>query len=144
MSKNPDIYNIQLPGQVNLRQVKVKAHSVEMAFAVTVHKMQGQTKELLIIDLNHRPSPTLQQIIFQGLYVALSRVKKSSNIRIMPLHNPDSLEYLYSLNLPPFLNEWLSGFDCNGIWSAAEAMRKIPSPTTSKKPTARPSKKAKT
>lgn len=100
-----------------------------MAFAITVHKTQGQTKDLLIIDLNHRPAPTLQQINFQGLYVALSRVRKGCNIKIMPLHNPASLEYLYSLKLPDHLNEWLAGFDSNGIWSVEEANRKIP-PTT--------------
>jgi hypothetical protein len=55
--------------------LKIKPHAVEFGFAVTIHKMQGQTCERLILDLNKRPfSP---QIEFHGLYVALSRVKKS-------------------------------------------------------------------
>jgi hypothetical protein len=63
--------------------LKMKPHAVEFGFAVTIHKMQGQTCERLILDLNKRPfSP---QIEFHRLYVALSRVKQSRYLRLLPL-----------------------------------------------------------
>lgn len=40
VSKNAQEHNVQLSGQVVLRPIKVKVHAVEMAFAITVHKIQ--------------------------------------------------------------------------------------------------------
>lgn len=128
ISKNPDEYKVQFPGQNKHIGVKVKSHSVEMGYAITVHKIQGQTKLRLIVDFNYRPAPTLQQLNFQGFYVALSRVRKGSNLKIMPLHNASSLDYLYSLNLPEYLTEWEAGFNADGIWSAEEAHNKMKRP----------------
>ena len=62
--------------------------------------MQGQTCERLILDLNKRPfSP---QIEFHGLNVALSRVKQSRNLRLLPLQ-PFQTNLNYLLNLKPQL-----------------------------------------
>lgn len=96
-----------------------------MAYGVTVHKMQGQTKDLVILDLNRRPAPTLQQITYASLIVSLSRVRKSINLKLMPLHNPNSLDYVFALKPPIYLKEWFAGFDAAGVWSADEARRKI-------------------
>ncbi len=92
-----------------------------MAYAITVHKIQGQTKDRLIVDLNQRPAPTLPQINFQHLYVALSRVRKRCTLKLMPFHHPSSLDYLFSLKPPQYLIEWLAGFDSEGFWSAEKA-----------------------
>lgn len=43
----------------------------------------------------------------------------------MPLHNANSLDYLYSLKLPNHLIDWLQGFDENGFWSVEQA-KKLP------------------
>ena len=125
LSKHASQYKVQFPGRIEMKSFKVKVHSVEMAYAVTVHKIQGQTKEYLIIDLNERPAPKLQQIGFPSLYVLLSRVRKGCNLKIMPLHNPQSLDYLFSLKLPNYLLEWLAGFNTEGNWSAEESKRNI-------------------
>ena len=123
LSRNADSHNVHFPRRLEPIAIKVKVHSVEMAYAITVHKIQGQTKDRLIVDLNHRPAPTLQQINFQSLYVSLSRVRKSFSLKLMPLHHTTSLEYLFSLKPPQYLIEWLSGFDVNGFWSVQEAKR---------------------
>lgn len=115
ISKFPDKVNFRLPN-TDL-SVDVRKHAVEMGFAVTVHKMQGQTCERVIVDLNERPfSPSIN---FNGLYVSLSQVKKSLNLRLMPLQpTVNNLNYLYELKPSPLLTQWLSGFNTNGTWSA--------------------------
>ncbi len=62
-AKFPEKIKIQLQN-MDL-SVDVKKHAVEMGFAVTVHKMQGQTCERVIVDLNERPFPP--PINFNGL-----------------------------------------------------------------------------
>jgi hypothetical protein len=75
--------------------LKIKPYAVEFGIPVTIHKMQGQTCERLILDLNKRPfSP---QIELHGLYVALSRVKQSRNLRLLPLQPlQTNLNYLFN------------------------------------------------
>ena len=88
-----------------------------MGFAITVHKVQGQTCDRLILDLNKRP--LRPKINFHGLYVALSGVKLGSNLRILPLHhNNNNLNYLQNLKPSEHLTEWLEAFNNNGYWSA--------------------------
>jgi ATP-dependent exoDNAse (exonuclease V) alpha subunit len=50
----------------------VKAHAVVLAFAITVHKMQGQLCIRLILDINQHPVKPCN--IYHGVYVALSYV----------------------------------------------------------------------
>ena len=92
-----------------------------MGFAITVHKVQGQTCERLIIDLN--PRPFLPKINFHGLYVALSRVKLCNNLRLLRLHSTTrDLSYLQHLKPAEYLTDWLSGFDERGNWSAPSSI----------------------
>ena len=94
--------------------------ATELGYAVTIHKVQGQTCDRLAIDINLRPF--LPHISFHGLYVALSRVRESSNLRIMPLQpNIQNLNHLLKLEPPEDLLAWLDGFDSNGVWIASNS-----------------------
>ncbi len=56
------------------------AHAVDLAFAVTVWKCQGDTFDYIIALLKHMPgSPTLT---FEKLYVMLTRVKRAFNFDV--------------------------------------------------------------
>lgn len=122
ISENATVNSITFPGRQDILEVKVKKHSVEMGFAITVHKVQGQTCNRLIIDLN--PRPFFPKINFHGLYVALSRVKLGGNLRILQLQpTTHDLSYLLQLKPAEYLTEWLAGFDNNGCWSAATSKR---------------------
>lgn len=85
-------------------------HNCELGFAVTVYKIQGQTLDRVIIDLNYRPFQP--QFGFHALMVAVSRVRSSSNIRILP-RQPGSppLEYLVEVKPDPTLLVWLQGYE---------------------------------
>ena len=117
-------HTVNFPGSQEKLEVKVKTHSIEMGFAIPVHKVQGQTCDRLIIDLN--PRPFIPKINFHGLYVALSRVKLGRNLRILQLHQTTrDLSYLLKLEPSKFLNEWLAGFNNNGCWTAETSKKKL-------------------
>lgn len=121
ISDSTTIVSVNFPGRSEKLDVKVKKHPLEMGFAITVHKVQGQTCERLIIDLN--PRPFLPKINFHGLYVALSRVKLCNNLRLLRLHSTTrDLSYLQHLKPAEYLTDWLSGFDERGNWSAPSSI----------------------
>lgn len=76
----------------NVEIVKTKIHRVELSFVITLHKLQGKTMPKLIIELNQRPFPP--SITYNGLLVALSRVTKRSDLRILPIQSGKDILYL--------------------------------------------------
>ena len=91
---------------VNIRdKLSFKSHALELGFAITVHKVQGKTCDKIILDLNDRPFKP--KINFHALYVALSRVKNSKNIRLMPVQpGKFDLSHLEKLAPPTKLTQW--------------------------------------
>ncbi|KZS03136.1 Uncharacterized protein APZ42_034213 [Daphnia magna] len=64
--------NIKLPGRRQADTFHYQPHGVEQRFAVTVNKIQGQTCNKVIIQLNKRSF--MPRLTFSMLYAALSRV----------------------------------------------------------------------
>ena len=86
----------------------------ELGFAMTLHKAQGRTLPAVILALSHRPMPSAQ-MTFEGIFVALSRVKSADDIRIL-LSNPNdytSLRYITQLNASTHIQEFFAGFSEN-------------------------------
>ena len=82
-------------------------HGIDPAFSITVHKIQGQTCEKLIIDLNK--SPVKPKLNFQGLLVLLSRVRRAADLRLLPLRAGNfNYRHLLELEPPPALVQWLN------------------------------------
>jgi uncharacterized protein VirK/YbjX len=98
----------------NVVLLKDNEHRVELSFVITLHKLQGKTMPKLIIELNQRPFPP--SITYNALLVALSRVTKRSDLRIMPIKPGSDLLYLQKLKPDINLKLWLSSFDNEGIW----------------------------
>jgi hypothetical protein len=98
----------------NITLLKDKEHRVELSFVITLHKLQGKTMPKLIIELNERPFPP--SITYNGLLVALSRVTKRSDLRIMPIKSGCDILYLKKLKPDINLKIWLGGFDNEGNW----------------------------
>ena len=99
----------------NVKIIKEKEHRVELSYIITFHKLQGKTLPKLIIQLNERPF--LPHLTYNGLLVALSRVKLRKDLRILPITSGTDLQYLKKLSPDPNLQIWLRGYDSNGIWS---------------------------
>jgi hypothetical protein len=69
---------------------------------MTVNKAQGQTMSKVVLALAKRPSAMAQSdLSFEGLYVALTRVKNANDLRIMLPDNPFARDLSYIDNLKP-------------------------------------------
>ena len=91
----PEKGKISVRGRAKKITLNCKPHAVELGFACTSQKIQGQTCNRLILDLN--PRPFLPKIEYHSLYVGLSRVRTGQHLRIMPLHQKVmNLNYLHS------------------------------------------------
>ena len=94
---------------VSLDETKIsfKSFIYEVAFSITFHKIQGKTVPKIILDLNRRPGQRLGKLTFYGVYVGLSRVKYSADIRILPIQPNESLAHLKRLKPHEELTDWL-------------------------------------
>ncbi len=107
--------SVQIPLKKSFKLKAKKIHGLELGFAITFHKIQGQTCDKLIVDLNKRPFQP--QVTFATFYVAVSRVRRSIDLKLMPLH-PEQRDFnhLLSLHPSPELLKWLQGYSTNGMW----------------------------
>lgn len=75
---------------------------------MTFHKAQGQTLQKVILDINHRPGKSLGMLSFYALYVEISRVQQSNDIRILPLQPKHNWKHLQRLIPNAELFEWIN------------------------------------
>ena len=94
----------------------------DLAFAMTIHKAQGRTMDRVIIALSEHPIQ-ICKFKWSALYVALSRVKASTHVRLLLAKSDrdrSTIKYITSLRKPPEIERYFSGFPTsNGsIWDA--------------------------
>ena len=82
--------------------LKFKDFDMELAFAMTFHKVQGKTLNKVILDFNNSK---LAHMSLAALYVGVSRVRRGTDIRIMPL-DPSIREHLEGLTFNEQLCKW--------------------------------------
>jgi len=99
---------LKIPGHSQLK-LGFYNFNVDLAFAVTFHKVQGRTLDRVIIDLN---SPGLPKITCASLYVAISRVRLGKHLRLLAAISPERRNELMKLEFKEDLLEWL-GRDSN-------------------------------
>jgi hypothetical protein len=93
---------------------------VELAFASTVHKTQGKTLSTVVIALEERPSG-MPALTYTHLFVALSRVRRASDIRILLKLPNDRSRLMYIAKLKPSVDNkaFFQGFSLSkDNWSA--------------------------
>jgi hypothetical protein len=90
-----------------------KDHFVDLAFALTYHKVQGKTMDRIILDINHRPGSGsgMCSLDYFGLYVGISRVRESRHMRILPSHSEDGFQHIEKLHCNPKLRRWIEGYN---------------------------------
>ena len=72
----------------------------QLAFAMTVHKAQGRTIDKVVIDLHDQPTVG-SRLAFEGVFVAISRVRSRKNLRLLPHGNTFEKAYGYITKLRP-------------------------------------------
>ena len=64
--------------------IRCQSFAIDLAFAITDFKLQGKTKDELILSVAPRPFPPHMDL--KGLYVDISRLRKQTGLRV--LHKP--------------------------------------------------------
>jgi hypothetical protein len=89
----------------------LRSYYMDLAFAVTFHKVQGRTEDKVILDFN--PVGNRQRVLdLATFYVAVSRVRNSRNIRVLPI-KPETKRKLEGLKFGQHLISWYLGTDSN-------------------------------
>jgi hypothetical protein len=103
------------------KSLRYRGHGVTLAFAVTDYKLQGKTKDELILSI--APRPFLPYLDLKGFYVDVSRVRKRSSLRVLhrPPRSAGGLNHLYDLHHTVELSAWNLGYDNRGDWSRSLA-----------------------
>ena len=86
---------------------------VNLAFALTVHEVQGQTLDRAVLLLGRTIGRSIGRVSWSLLYVALSRVKKLEHVTFFPLGRRGSVEcfkYLTKLKPPEKLKKWTEAY----------------------------------
>jgi len=120
LSSFPHNEHIPLPGKKTTLLVTAKPHACDLAFSMTNHKLQGRNCNRLVIDINERS--LIPKIEFHSLYVALTRVHFSKDLRILPYDkSTGGLQHLLKLNPSSSIGVFLKGFDNNNKWKTSLA-----------------------
>jgi hypothetical protein len=78
------------------------------------NKMQGQTLEKIILDLN-KPAPGSGGLTLKHIYVGVSRIRAGAGLRILPYVDAhSSRQSLKTKRSSPKLEQYLNGFNGNG------------------------------
>jgi hypothetical protein len=105
-------------------RVKIRAHfPIEPAFAITIHKAQGRTINKVILAISQRLVAKCN-MSYASLYVALSRVKRATDIRLL-LHGYswDSVKYVSTLEPDKCIKAFFAGFKRDASqWNADDAL----------------------
>jgi len=102
---------------------------VEPAFSVTIYKAQGRTIRRLIIFVSRHPV-SLLRMSWEGLYVALSRVKYRDHIRLAVNRDTlekekEAMEYMVELKKNKYTDSFFRGFKpigADGVETQSQVM----------------------
>ena len=111
-------YTFDSPGGIGRVQTK-DIFAYESSFAMTIHKAQGRTIPCVVLALCDRHNHTFQ-MEYAAIYVAMSRVKESGDLRIL-FHDSDaaarnlSLRYISNLKHSIHVLNYYAGFRAPGL-----------------------------
>jgi hypothetical protein len=89
--------------------------SFQLGFSMTVHKAQERTIDKIVLDLHYKPNYN-KRLKFHGIFVALSRVRCRSSIRLIKHHNTsfgEAYGYISRLSPAPNVMAFYRGFTGN-------------------------------
>ncbi|CAM9963999.1 unnamed protein product, partial [Heterosigma akashiwo] len=75
-----------------------KTHAVTPSFAMTCHKLQGQTKQYILLLLEKIPG---KKLTYETLYVIVSRVPGAHRLRCLPLSSTFTFDWSTLAQLRP-------------------------------------------
>lgn len=101
------------------KKLRLRQHQIDLAFAVTDHKVQGRTLDYLIMAIgprrNLKPPLTLTSV-----HVLASRVRSAANLYVLGFDPATESDHLRQLKPSPELAIWEAGYT-SGVWDGARA-----------------------
>lgn len=90
-------------------------HPVTVAFSLTYHKLQGQTRNKLILNMNKVPRG-MNGISLRHIYVGFSRTKTRQGIRLFPMTDTSNKRHSHLIDKKhdEKLKTYLAGFSGDG------------------------------
>jgi hypothetical protein len=82
-----------------------KAHNIELGFSFTYYKVQGDTCDFVILDLNF----PMNTSIFASAYVGITRVRQKANLVFLPILEAKHMDWLRRATWDKDLKAWLRG-----------------------------------
>jgi hypothetical protein len=102
-----------------LQSPSIGGKSQHKTTRITFEKIKGKTLKKIILDLNCAPT---RPIHFDAFYTGISRVRRSCDMKIMPIPPGLTLQHMKKLKPEPKLIYWQHGFDDkSGKWSRVTA-----------------------
>ena len=95
---------------------KLLQHGCELAIAVTFHKAQGRTMNLVVGCFNKPPQAP--HITYEAVLVFMSRVRNGNNCKLLPLLPGQDFDHLLNLHPSPYLIAFVNGYDSTGRFDA--------------------------
>ena len=104
------------------KKLRYAGFGMTLAFAVTDFKLQGKTLDELVLSVAPRPFPPHMDL--KGFYVATSRVREKSKLRVLhvPKKHKGALQHLLKLKHTPELKIWQESYDRRGDWCKKRAL----------------------
>ena len=109
-------------------QISYNAFPFDLGFAITYHKVQGQTMGKVILFLHKRTTKQLAPLQWESLYVAYTRVKCGDDIRVCYFGSDTSssragLSHLKQLKRPKLYDVWQKAYTKRGKWTDVSLRR---------------------
>jgi hypothetical protein len=122
---NVDILSMYAAQQGLPRQIPIKRHPFELAFALTDFKLQGRTLPKLILSICKRHR--MPWMTLQSFYVLVSRCTSKAGLRLLQ-YDRVGIDNVRHLMPDIYLYAWERGYNDNGVWCddlAVTALRNI-------------------
>ncbi|KAL7552147.1 hypothetical protein ACHAWF_015363 [Thalassiosira exigua] len=88
---------------------------IEPGFSVTIHKAQGRTIPKVVLSISEHPFH-FTRLTWEGLYVALSRVRHKDDIRLLlRFDDRSTMEYIANLKKNKFVKSYFDGYRAERI-----------------------------
>ena len=113
-AKKPSHPRVLLPSG-RTAEISLRVFDVELALAITFHKIIGKTLKAVCIAL--RPHTHIPLLNHADLLLATSRVKGFKRWRFLPLAHGETLDHLHDLLPDIHVRNFLAGFDNDGLFN---------------------------
>lgn len=97
----PSEEDVVLPGSLKKKSVRLFGPPVELFFAATVNKVQGQTLDRLLLSLVIRGHGDMRRPTFKSLLVLLTRVRHGDHFACTPLPPGETLDWVIGSQARP-------------------------------------------